>query len=76
MLEEALYKKKSGEGACSEDEIMEVLNFMVSDVLQTISSCSYDRFCQTLFFANKILELGNSLKDMKTIKKIEKFWNF
>lgn len=76
MLEEALYKKKSGEGACSEDEIMEVLNFMVSDVLQTISSCSYDRFCQTLFFANKILELGNSLKDDENYQKNRKILEF
>ena len=76
MLEEALYKKKSGEGACSEDEIMEVLNFMVSDVLQTISSCSYDRFCQALFFANKILELGNSLKDDENYQKNRKILEF
>ena len=76
MLEEALYKKKSGEGACSEDEIMEVLNFMVSDVLQTISSCSYDRFCQALFFANKILELGNSLKDDENYQKNIKILEF
>ncbi len=76
MLEEALYKKKSGEGVCIEFGIVEVLDSMVLNVLQTISSCSYDRFCQALFFADKILDLGNSLKDDENYQKNRKILEF
>lgn len=76
MSEEVLYKKKSGEGVCGEAEIGEALYPAVLNILQTVSSCSYNRFCQALSFADKILELGNSLKDDENYQKNRKILDF
>ena len=76
MSKEVLYKKKSGEGVCSEAETKGALEFAVLDVLQTISSCSYNRFCQALSFADKIVELGNFLKDDESYQKNRKILDF
>ena len=76
MSEEVLYKKKSGEGVCGEAEIVEALYPAVLNILQTVSSCSYNRFCQALSFADKILELGNSLKDDENYQKNRKILDF
>lgn len=76
MSEEVLYKKKSGEGVCGEAEIGEALYPAILNILQTVSSCSYNRFCQALSFADKILELGNSLKDDENYQKNRKILDF
>ncbi len=76
MAEEVLYKNKSGEDVCSEAEIKGALEFAILDVIQTISSCSYNRFCQALSFADKIVELGNFLKDDESYQKNRKILEF
>lgn len=76
MSEEVLYKNKSGEDVCSEAEIKGALEFAILDVIQTISSCSYNRFCQALSFADKIVKLGNFLKDDESYQKNRKILEF
>ena len=76
MSKEALYKK-SGEDVCSEaDENKEVLDLAVLNVLQTISYCSYSRFCRTLSFTDEIFENENSLKDNENYQKNRKILEF